>query len=481
MKFKKVLLLVLSLALVNFSFVPHFSSSAARLRVVNLGEHRYTAEDTFATPPTEEQWKSVKSGWEHVRDSLQDKIVGEDGKTTYQTKGTVGFGESATAGLAMVTATSIIGGASIFRSSYVTYNNDAKEKLGVDKSLLDGTFYDEEYGHNRGREETPEVACAMAQAAANFHGTTFGIGYTGSSTERVDYAIYDGRDPDNPVVYHERVHLPSWRVGGERVANNYLLIKRSQDIFLGILNGEIGTAGISEEAAADYDDSTDDSVSLEDLFGEPEEFGGHTQYVDKDGVTRIEYSAENADENGIIWLQEESEGTSNVYGIEYIADLFEEGSTFHVEWVDEDSDDFSDLMKIFDDTHEDNVEANKMTVFNMGVTSPDGTEYSDINGTANIVIAHGEDWDDGDIKAVHPVDGGIDEQIQVTETKTMHTPDGNLEVSKIAVTHFSPYVIFDAVDTPSPMLYWAIGGIGALAILFVIWQVRKAKASQASA
>lgn len=444
MKFRKVLLLVLSLALVNFSSISNISIAET---IINGGEVTIDGGNKLSTPLTSEKHAEMTENWKIIISLLKEQGL------------TVSTMESASIGQVISSFLNLPGTSSLSPGGAVAYTNEMKIKYGVDADVID-----------KHTVESPQAAREMARAIAAWYGTTFGISVTGASMSHVDTCIYDTR---TDTYYDLSINLPTWQapVSATREGNNYSIVMEIQTLFHAILTGAIGPDSIANA----------ENVEANSTLGEPVEFGGHTQYVDEDGVTSIEYSAENADENGMIWLKEESEGTSNVYGIEYRADLFEEGSTFHVEWVAKGSDEHADIMQAFDDNHEENVEGDNVNVFNMGVTRPDGTEYTNIGGTANVVIAHGDDWDNNDINAIHPVKGGIDETVVVNETATMTTPDGDMEVTEIAVTHFSPYVIYDKVDSVSPAIFWAIGGVGALAILFVVWQIRKAKSHQAGA
>ena len=172
-------------------------------------------------------------------------------------------------------------------------------------------------------------------------------------------------------------------------------------------------------------------------------------YVAKDGTTSAEVTG-----NDIIWLKEESEGSSTWYGLENPKDefgkgVFAEGSKFWVRWlsISEDSKEWKDYYEKLDDEHKKLAEDKKLWIFLVGVTGPDGKEYhGGFDQPINLYIQLGTDWDMDDINAVFISDAS-DEVLSVQTLNKYTLPDGRKAmVAKVGLRHFSPYAVYDKVD-----------------------------------
>ena len=89
-------------------------------------------------------------------------------KLLQNNKETISFMESCTGGFLSSTLTNIEGSSLVYRFGAVTYSNDYKIKLGVDKQIIDTyTVY------------SMETAKEMAKAISIFANSTYGVGVTG--------------------------------------------------------------------------------------------------------------------------------------------------------------------------------------------------------------------------------------------------------------------------------------------------------------
>ncbi len=99
---------------------------------------------------------------------------------------TLAFMESCTGGFLANELTNISGASNVLKVSAVTYSNEYKQKLGVDKAVIDKyTVY------------SIQTATEMAKAVAEFANSNIGVGVTGelgntvSRENKVYYTIYN--------------------------------------------------------------------------------------------------------------------------------------------------------------------------------------------------------------------------------------------------------------------------------------------------
>jgi hypothetical protein len=186
-------------------------------------------------------------------------------------------------------------------------------------------------------------------------------------------------------------------------------------------------------------------VSLKVAYwGEPVENNGIMNWVDKNGMTSTMINGE-----GISWLKEKSGDLSTWYGIENVVKpdgslLFKPRSRFHVRWLNKSDSDWDEYYNQIDDKYKKHVDDNKMWVFLMGVTDPDGVEYTQFGLTTNVYIQLGGDWDETDIRGICII-SGEDETIPVSyieSSKLAECPVDAL-LAKLELTHFSAYGVYD--------------------------------------
>ena len=118
-------------------------------------------------------------------------------------------------------------------------------------------------------------------------------------------------------------------------------------------------------------------------WGTETEVSGISHWTDANGTTSVEVT-----ENGMIWLKEESGGTSAWYGIDNSAGVFEIGSRFWVRWLNRDSDpvEFANLWEQIDDEHKNSIDGDNAWLFEIGVTSPDGTAYTNLSQQVPVYV-----------------------------------------------------------------------------------------------
>ena len=200
------------------------------------------------------------------------------------------------------------------------------------------------------------------------------------------------------------------------------------------------------------------STDTSDWGGGPSTIAGIPHWVDKeDGTTSVEVT-----ENGMIWLKEESGGASAWYGIDNSAGVFEIGSRFWVRWLnrDSDSDEFENLWEQLDDEVKDSIDGDNAWLFEIGVTSPDGTAYSDLSPSAvPVYVQIGDDWTKEQLQGYY-VSAAQDEQVHTTFEDNQNYPEGQDTFGIMNLRHFSPYFIYDELtDEEKAELEQALGNL----------------------
>ena len=190
-----------------------------------------------------------------------------------------------------------------------------------------------------------------------------------------------------------------------------------------------------------------------DSWGTRVNNNGIINYVSANGTTSAEIT-----HNGVIWLKEESDGTSAWYGVDNSQGTFAKGSRFWVRWLSAENDpkEYQEYFEKLDEAHKKQVEENKLWIFLTGVTGPDGKDYTDLGIDVKIpyYIQLGDDWDEEDVNALF-ISGTEDEPVDVrfgtvesfnSEFENINFPETTGSYARLLLRHFSPYAVYDKVD-----------------------------------
>ena len=163
--------------------------------------------------------------------------------------------------------------------------------------------------------------------------------------------------------------------------------------------------------------------------------GDAVYYTADDGTVSAEVTG-----NKIIWVKEDSEGSSTWYGLDNSNGTFAKGSLFWVKWLNYDVDDaeWARYLASLDDEHAALV-SEKSQLFFYGVQLPDGTDIEYLTDPVNLTIQIGTDWDREDITAEFA--NGSDDSTEVLsyDQDQYDLPDGTTGVcAKIKVRRFIP-------------------------------------------
>lgn len=189
----------------------------------------------------------------------------------------------------------------------------------------------------------------------------------------------------------------------------------------------------------------DDPTAGVQYWGTREVHNGHEMYVDAEGKTSALVTG-----NEKIWLREESydpatgQNLAAWYMLDNTSGEFEAGSRFRVQWLNN-KDNPIEFLKHFnniDQTIKDRIDSNRVWIFLVGVTKPDGTtEYKTLSQEIPLYIQMGTDWDYSDIKAMY-ISDSEDEEVYASYLN-MEYSEGKGEFAKLRLKHFSPYAIYD--------------------------------------
>ena len=216
---------------------------------------------------------------------------------------------------------------------------------------------------------------------------------------------------------------------------------------------DIGTKNVKIKYIGNYTGEKDvklrivmDKSNWGEVNKELQEKYGIINYVDNEGKTSAEVTG-----NEMIWLKESSDGTSAWYAIDNTNGTFKQGSRFWVQWLSPEAnkEKFDEYYNKLDDEHKRQVENNKLWIFLTGVTDPDGNDYTNLERNVNYYIQLGEDWDEYDVKAVFISDKN-DDVLQIL-FEDVNTPEETYKCAKILMQHFSPYAVYDPIDSPVPV------------------------------
>lgn len=120
---------------------------------------------------------------------------------------TIATMESCTGGALASEITNYSGASEILKFSAVTYSNEYKIKMGVDKNIIDKySVY------------SPETAVSMSQAISNFANADYGIGITGK---------FNAQDPHNLKGTDNIIFVNIYK---KSTKENFLLTIKAQDV-----------------------------------------------------------------------------------------------------------------------------------------------------------------------------------------------------------------------------------------------------------
>lgn len=146
---------------------------------------------------------------------------------------TISTMESCTGGAVVSSITNVPGAGEVLKFSAVTYSNEFKIKMGVDKNVIDKyTVY------------STQTAMEMSKNISNFANSNYGVGVTGQINRKdsnnetdEDNKIYISiYDRDNDMFYNEKIEAI---LGLTRRENKNNIISKIEEMLKQIIKSEI--------------------------------------------------------------------------------------------------------------------------------------------------------------------------------------------------------------------------------------------------
>lgn len=144
--------------------------------------------------------------------------------------------------------------------------------------------------------------------------------------------------------------------------------------------------------------------------------------------------------NKIIWIKEESDGQVFWFGIDNSNGIFLNESQFWVRIISKDinNEEWINYYKNMDKE----IKTDKLLMFLIGVTNPNGEEYTMLNEQVKVYIQYPDDWET-EIKGIY-INENNDENVY-SEIIELDYPNGKTNFVALTLNHFSPYVIYEEV------------------------------------
>ena len=181
-------------------------------------------------------------------------------------------------------------------------------------------------------------------------------------------------------------------------------------------------------------------------FGEEVHYGDTsnviTNYVASDGTTSAVITMDKKDKE-IVFLRERSGNNLTWYALDNSTGTFVEGSCFAVRLLNStnDAEDWQKYYAKLDDDQKERADEDKLWIFTVDVTKPNGEKYTELNQPVDLYVQLGSDWVKDDIRAVF-VSDAADEPLKVEIIPYYMLPDGTVtKMAKITLPHFSTYAI----------------------------------------
>jgi len=149
----------------------------------------------------------------------------------------------------------------------------------------------------------------------------------------------------------------------------------------------------------------------------------------------------------IIWVKEEAAGQIFWFGIDNSNGNFVKESYFWVRVIDKDIDntEWSNYYQKIDEAINEKIKNDKLLVFEIGVTNPNGEEYTVLDKATNIYVQYPDDWSGKDIKSIY-ISASSDESV-FAEVNELNYDGGRGNFIALTINHFSPYAIYEEVKS----------------------------------
>ena len=201
-----------------------------------------------------------------------------------------------------------------------------------------------------------------------------------------------------------------------------------------LLNGEGGNVWTTENGKTVLRDNPGYSTP-QDAWGTKITENGATYYVADDGKTSAMVKA-----GEIVWLKEESGGTSAWYGLDNSENLIEEGSRFWVKKInkEEDPSEWEKYYAKLDQKYKE--QAVKEWIFICGVVRSDGQMYEITDSSVNLYVETGKEWNYDDTTGVY-IGETSNEPVDLSFTERTGNPEREGTYTRLELKHFGSHAM----------------------------------------
>lgn len=145
----------------------------------------------------------------------------------------------------------------------------------------------------------------------------------------------------------------------------------------------------------------------------------------------------------IVWLKEQAGGQTFWFGIDNSNGTFAKESHFWVRVLDKyiDNDDWTNYYQKIDESINEKIDNDKLLIFEIGVTNPNGIEYTVLDEVSKIYVQYPDDWLGKDIKSIY-INANNDESVY-SEITELDYDGGRDNFLAFTINYFSPYTIYE--------------------------------------
>ena len=169
-------------------------------------------------------------------------------------------------------------------------------------------------------------------------------------------------------------------------------------------------------------------------WGKMVQIDGATYYVNENGRASAEIIG-----NAEAWLNTKIDGSGSWCGIDNSKGVFKTGSRFYFQVIDD-----ANVGKYYDrirKKYREKIESGKLKVFLIGVTDPDGNEYTTLDSDLTCYVKIDPNWDKNKLRAIF-INGEKTEDVKFNCIGIKKGLSNDGLYAQLVLKHFSPYAIY---------------------------------------
>lgn len=177
-------------------------------------------------------------------------------------------------------------------------------------------------------------------------------------------------------------------------------------------------------------------------WGQKKTYHGIQNYISSDNVISAEISG-----NEKTWIKGNNNGIDSWFALDNSSRVFAQGSRFWLRLINKETDSelWENMYASIDESYKKQIDAHKVWLFQLGVTGPDGKEYSILDKNVPLYIQADQNWNLENIQAIF-IGYEKDERVTTSLHRNMISPEGHKDFIELTLLHFSPYAIYNKSD-----------------------------------